>query len=565
LKEEKNNKRKIIMPYNFVAEDDNKFTLNNGDQEFSIAKYDLDDGFMEKLRMLPRAYAEGGRVGYADGGVVAPELISQDEESFNVAAPGGGVLTAPKDFSDPATMQLYNMAAAQAERSSMAAPSDMPRALTDIIPRSSVPQPVSPMAPAVTDRPIGQPIGTPDAGAQEQPAYLKMMQDMMAGGQPASFAMPADIQAGYEKMQAGIRAQAKAHAEAAMEQSRLYEEQAKDLAVMELARKKNLEALDNETKRLQADVATNKIDPSRIYNNMTTGNRVMAGISLLLGGISQGLSKAKSNPAMDVINNAIDRDIDAQKAELGKKQNLLAINLQKYGRLDAAFQATKMQMMAVTQAQINQQAAKMGSKQALAAAEVASGQMDIQQAMLKNQLAAAFAKDQMMNKPEGLSFNDLMKLDEDTRDRLVPMAPTAGPQFKERYIPAVTKDDATKIKTAYTLYQQTLPLLKRVQSAIDKGFTLPKSAQNDIAKGLESELILLQKNIQQLGQITGADMDLVMPLVPKVGTLFDKGERAKLDMLFKRNDELIDAAYAGKTGYNRAAFQGAQTSAFGRK
>lgn len=532
------------MPYNFVSEDDDKFTLNNGDQEFSIAKYDLDDGFMEKLRMLPRAYADGGMV----------EAPSAMESAMKAQSSAGDILG---KIVDPI---------AEVAATGLQAPTS--RGLT-FAPYGQF-QPPSTGGATGTWADEGEVLPTPTPSAtpaaeQEQPAYLKMMQDMMAGGQPASFAMPPDIQAGYEKMQAGTRAQAEAHAQAAMEQSRLYEEQAKDLAVMEIARKKNFEALDNETKRLQADVATNKIDPTRIYNNMTTGNRVMAGISLLLGGISQGLSGAKSNPAMDVINNAIDRDIDAQKSELGKKQNLLAINLQKYGRLDAAFQATKMQMMAVTQAQINQQAAKMGSKQALANAQIASGQMDIQQAMLKNQLAAAFAKDQMMNKPEGLSFNDLMKLDEDTRDRLVPMAPTAGPQFKERYIPAVTKDDATKIKTAYTLYQQTLPLLKRVQSAMDKGFTLPKSAQNDIAKGLESELILLQKNIQQLGQITGADMDLVMPLVPKVGTFFDKGERAKLDMLFKRNDELIDAAYAGKTGYNRAAFQGAQTSAFGRK
>ncbi len=37
------------MPYSFIGEDDSKFTLSNGDGDFSIAKYGLDDGFMEKL------------------------------------------------------------------------------------------------------------------------------------------------------------------------------------------------------------------------------------------------------------------------------------------------------------------------------------------------------------------------------------------------------------------------------------------------------------------------------------------------------------------------------------
>ena len=538
------------MNYNLLDEDDNKFVVGNGDDSFSIAKYGLDDGFMEQLRMLPRVqYGTGGRVGFADGGVVEdPSLISQDAGEFSVTNPMGGVLTVPKDFSDPATMELYNKAAAQAELSEQARP--MP-----------TPQPVSPALAGLQEQ-ATQPVA-PAAPVDTTPPYLKMMQEMAASGQPAPFAMPPDLMSGYQKMQEGTMAQAKAHADAAMEQSRLYEQQAAELQKSENARLAELNKLDQETAGLQKGVANQKIDPNRIWTNASTGNRVMAGISLLLGGLSQGLTGGKSNPAMDVINNAIDRDIDAQKAELGKKQNLLSINLAKYGRLDQAFQATKMQILAVTQAEINRTAAKMGSKQALGAAQVASGQMDVQLAMIKNKLAQDYAASQKIQDPRGLSFDDMMKMDEKLRELMVPIPPTAGNQFKNRFIPAVSKEDATKIKTAYTLYQQTAPLLQRVRTAMDKGLTLPKTAQNDIANALKSELILLQKNIQQLGQITEADMDLVNPLIPQVGKLFDKGERAKLDLLMKRNDELIDAAYMGKTGYNRAAYKGAEKPVFG--
>ena len=544
------------MPYNFVSEDDNKFTLNNGDQEFSIAKYDLDDGFMKKLRGLPR-------VGYYDGGVVAPELISQDKGSFNVATPEDGVLTAPKDFSDPATMQLYNMAAAQAERSSMAAPSDVPRALTDIIPPSSVPQPVSPMAPAVTDRPIGQP-----ATEQGQPGYLGLTQAMQGMGGQAPFMMPEDIRSGFEKIQQGTADQAEAHAQAAMEQSRLYEEQAIDLQVMEVARKTQLNALDNETKRLQADVASNKIDPSRIYNNMTTGNRVLANISLLLGGLSQGLSGAKSNPAMDVINNAIDRDIDAQKAELGKKQNLLSLNLQKYGRLDQAFQATKMQMIAVTQAQINQQAAKMGSKQALAAAQVASGEMDIKQAMLKNQLASAFAKDQMMNKPEGLTAKDLMKLDDETQAKMVQMP-------NGNYMQAFNPQAAEAVRKAQAKFIPIKDLANQFYVEMEKGAVVPQGLTPDVwksmrqqrASALEQSMTIELKNLFELGALTKDDMRLIEPLVPEIGKIVNpEAQKAAVDFIDQMVNSRLNAVYSSNVrGFNPSGRKSREISPFVRK
>lgn len=557
------------MNYNLIDEDDNKFVVGNGDSSFSIAKYGLDDGFMEKLRMLPRQ-------GYFDGGMVQPEPITQpgapidlpiDALPYNPSSlelggvtpesiyAGRELLQAQQEAADQRSLDLESAKLAEEtarqERLSKAfnlTPAEQKTAFTTA-------QPVTPATALPTEQ-------APSV-AGDVPGYLKMLQDMAATGAPPSFAMPPEIMSGYQKMQQGTMAQAQAHADAAMEQARLYDEQAKDLELQQIAYRKQTEKLDSEIADLQKGIATQKIDPNRIWTNASTGNRVTAGISLLLGGLSQGLTGAKSNPAMDVINNAIDRDIDAQKAELGKKQNLLSLNLQKYGRLDQAFQATKMQIMAVTQAQINQQAAKMGSKQALAAAQVASGQMDVQIAMLKNKLASDFAASQKLQDPKGLSFDDIMKLDEKMREVMVPIPPTAGNQFKNRFIPAVTKEDATQIKAAYKLYQETLPLLQRVGAAMDKGMTLKGTEQDTIAQALKSDVILLKKNMEKLGQITGADMDLIDPLIPVAGKLFDKGERAKLQMLMKRNDELIDAAYMGKTGYNRAAYKGAEKPVFG--
>lgn len=548
------------MNYNLLDEDDNKFVVGNGDSSFSIAKYGLDDGFMEKLRMLPRMQSDGGRIGFFDGGVAQdPSLIAQDEGEFSVTNPLGGVLTVPKDFSDPATMELYNKAAAQAELSSEPSLEQQRMMAT--------PKPAAPTTPGVEERAL-QPL--PGAGSTQVPSAGTVppyMQIGMGGPQPAPFMLPEDIRSGYEKMQQGTMAQAKAHADAAMEQAKLYEEQAIDLKVQEVARQTQMQNLDRQIATLQKDIATQKIDPNRIWSNATTGNRVMAGVSLLLGGLSQGLSGAKTNPAMDVINNAIDRDIDAQKAELGKKQNLLSLNLAKYGRLDQAFQATKMQIMAVTQAQINQQAAKMGSKQALAAAQVATGQMDVQLAMLKNQLASAYAKDQMMNKPEGLTAKDLMKLDQETRSRMVQLP-------NGNYMEAFNDKSAEEVKKAQGKFIPIQDLANQFYVEMERGSVIPQgitpsafqSMRQQRAAALEQSMTVELKNLFELGALTKDDMRLIAPLVPEIGKIINpEAQKAAVDFIVNRVNSKLNAVYSANVpGLNPSGRQSRETSIFVR-
>lgn len=59
-----------------------------------------------------------------------------------------------------------------------------------------------------------------------------------------------------------------------------------------------------------------KIDPDRWWNSKSTEGKILAGIGMVLGGIGGGLAKTGRNPAMDVMNNAISQDIDAQKHDI---------------------------------------------------------------------------------------------------------------------------------------------------------------------------------------------------------------------------------------------------------
>lgn len=78
-----------------------------------------------------------------------------------------------------------------------------------------------------------------------------------------------------------------------------------------------------------------KIDPNRFWNNLSGGQRILGTLAVALGSLHQG-----SNPAMDMINKSIDRDIDSQKLtnenKIAMKTNALkriGLEIEKYGQM----------------------------------------------------------------------------------------------------------------------------------------------------------------------------------------------------------------------------------------
>lgn len=80
-------------------------------------------------------------------------------------------------------------------------------------------------------------------------------------------------------------------------------------------------AIDTQNKELRDMQAANdgmKLDNNRFWSRLDTGNRILAGVALAMGALGQALTQGKSNMALDVINKAIDRDIDEQKHNMAK-------------------------------------------------------------------------------------------------------------------------------------------------------------------------------------------------------------------------------------------------------
>lgn len=144
--------------------------------------------------------------------------------------------------------------------------------------------------------------------------------------------------------------------------------------------------LDSERQAVQNDIQNQHIDPSHYLNSMGTGQRIATGIGLILGGFGSGLAH-QQNLASNFLDDQINRDIDAQKADLGKKQNLLSANLQQFGNLKDATLMTKVMQNDIVSNQLKQAAAKTGDQMAASRALQQSGKLDTDSANAIGQFA----------------------------------------------------------------------------------------------------------------------------------------------------------------------------------
>jgi hypothetical protein len=151
--------------------------------------------------------------------------------------------------------------------------------------------------------------------------------------------------AGYD--QATIEAQRQAQlqsnqAMAAQEQRDI--EQAREFEARRVNYEADMAKRQTEMDELRADIASTKIDPGQYFSNMSGFSKVLSLFSVALGGFSEGYSGGRlKNVGLQMLDDAIARDVDAQKANLAAKrgkladaQNVYGLARQKFGDEQAA-------------------------------------------------------------------------------------------------------------------------------------------------------------------------------------------------------------------------------------
>ena len=169
------------------------------------------------------------------------------------------------------------------------------------------------------------------------------------GGGMGGPAMPSSMQLGFDVERAQLEAERRAagydqatieaqrqaqlqsnQAMAAQEQRDI--EQAREFEARRVNYEADMAKRQTEMDELRADIASTKIDPGAYFSNMSGFSKMLSLFSVALGGFSEGYSGGRlKNVGLQMLDDAIARDVDAQKANLAAKRGKLADAQSVYG------------------------------------------------------------------------------------------------------------------------------------------------------------------------------------------------------------------------------------------
>lgn len=366
--------------------------------EIKISHKPLSSEYRKQLDSLPVHMADGGEVSKAEDSNDAAKKIQQ---GFNSNTGASGVDKAIDNFkkalgfADGGEVEQNQIPIATSqEQLQQQAPQPLPQQPININVNAAPQQ--APQMPYGADANQAYGVSQPPQAAQQQQQAPQMQpastQQEAPQPAPAEQAPPAQSLAPQQPLQAdpygnrmagqtymqglgeqlqGIKGQAQAEGAASRAQAQAHANAAnlEQKIMTDSMARYNRWMADGE--HMYKQIQDQKIDPNRFVNNMSTGGKVWTTIGMILGGMGSG----KDSPAFKMLDDHIARDIDAQKAELGKKQSLFGAAMQMTGETRQAAQLATAFQEKITAHQIEQAGLKQGGQLAMSRALQASGQL----------------------------------------------------------------------------------------------------------------------------------------------------------------------------------------------
>lgn len=376
------------------------------------------------------------------------------------------------------------------------APPDVPRGTTNIADAGQStalmdvnPETLSPNKPDLAPDALVQQSVAPQAArdiAQAQtPGVPPALTDPLGAMQKAN---DLGVKSANEEYQASA---GKAQAEAKNQQE--YAQQLKDIhneQFMKSAETKDrLETLFNEAN-------SGAIDPDRYWNNKSTGAKIGSILGIILGGLGQGLTGSNVNVAMKVINDGIDRDIDAQKANKSQKNNLYHMYLDKYKDDEEAYSRAKADLLTLAAAKTNMIAAQAGTPMAAAARDYMKAQLGTQAAQYGMQYAGASLGRKAVS--EGIPVEAMSYLPEKQRESMVRLP-------NGFMADAGSSANAKEYNEQTAAYYPLIGDLKELKSLNSLG-TLTDPAQRARASVLQNHVVTQLNDLAKSHRITEGDI-----------------------------------------------------------
>jgi hypothetical protein len=223
-----------------------------------------------------------------------------------------------------------------------------------------------------------------DAGPRPQLVPPRMTVPTPAGVSDFGSFAPMERQVALERPL--IRSIAQAEAEKAKEAS----DKMFDAAKLQTERQNSdavaLAEIKSQADALRQDILNQQVDPDRLWKDKSAGKQAASVISIIMGGIGSGLTGGP-NVALAIMDRQIERDINAQTAELGKKQNALSGLMQQYNDVGHAQQALRIALAESSKMRLDAGLAKMDTGIAKQRGELLSAEAGRSIAAMQTELA----------------------------------------------------------------------------------------------------------------------------------------------------------------------------------
>lgn len=521
-----------------VSSDKHSTTLKHPDgHEIKVAHKGLSPKMKGELESLsqtkdkPIKMAEGGRVS-AD----FPKLLEDEQKRLGVNAglpislnPMDQMML-PKEALEPFKQEAETTAAAKdlaiQESTKAKAVSDyaaqMQKVQSDnaIRQQAGLPLISPPDAPALLS----------DAQAVTQAPQMEMPQQVPQQAMPAMGAGGKDpfgneaylgnYMAGMQKEKAGIQAQADAEAKRAQEEEIALQRDARDRQVLQQYYQETFSALNKERESLMADAMKGHINPNQFWEDKSAPSKISTAIGLILGGIGSGFARSETNPALEMLQKQIDRNIDAQKINLSNKFSLLNANRQSLDNENDAVNMTRVMTNDYIANQLKLAAAKTTDPMAQARAQQLIGKLQMESAPVLQQIAMRKAM------TSGMASGQISP---ESMIRFSPFIPEGEKQaaFKEL-------EEAHGLIKAKDNIMASFDKIAKINT-LGNRLTSPLQTRQQVAAIRDPLIASLSKDTA--GRFSEADAQFLAPLFPEVGDS-DKTvalKRAQVNKIISKN------------------------------
>lgn len=260
-----------------------------------------------------------------------------------------------------------------------------------------------------------------------------------------------------------------------------------------------------------------KINPDKFWEDKTTGQKVGAAIAIAMGALGGALQGTGRNSALDIINNAIDRDISAQeknylskKDSLAASQSLLGQYERRMDNIEASRQLAKRDQLLIAEMKLNETLAGVSGKEAQAKGLMLKGQLANERAKLDMQIAQMVGENaQMQSIMSGGSVNPT-RLPKEFQDKLVKV----GNEYKIAVSPKAASDitEKTAAMDAFTEKANELKDLLGTTSGLTRFASLPTKDRERI-KTLASDLAPSYSKLKGMGAFDQGTAQVVEKII----------------------------------------------------